>query len=70
MWKEFDELKNIGPKFHCSDYYDVELNKYKVKTGTLQTFWENKGWVNEVDPDGRGVSVAFQIFFRKIIRRQ
>ena len=24
--------KNIDQKFYCSDYYDVELNKYKVKT--------------------------------------
>ena len=24
--------KNIDQKFYSSDYYDVELNKYKVKT--------------------------------------
>ena len=33
-WKEFNELKNIDQKFRCSDYYDVDLNNYKVKTGT------------------------------------
>ena len=31
-WKEFKKLKNIGQKMFCSDYYDVELNKYKIKT--------------------------------------
>ena len=31
-WKEFDELKKIDQKFFCSNYYDVNLNKYKVKT--------------------------------------
>ena len=32
-WKEFNELKNIDEEFYCSNYYDVELNNYKVKTG-------------------------------------
>ena len=26
------------------------MNKYKVKTGTSLRFWENKGWINEIDP--------------------
>ena len=30
-WKEFDQLKNIDAKFYASDYYDKNLNKYKVK---------------------------------------
>ena len=29
-WKEFDELKNINQKYHCSNYYDVSVNKYGV----------------------------------------
>ena len=32
-WKEFNELKNTDQKYYSSNYYDVELNKYKVKTG-------------------------------------
>ena len=32
-WKEFDQLKNIGKKYYCSDYYDVSVNKYGVKCG-------------------------------------
>ena len=22
-WKEFDELKNVNPKYYCSNYYDI-----------------------------------------------
>ena len=33
-WKEFDELKNIDQTCYCSNYYDVDVNKYKVKCGT------------------------------------
>ena len=40
--KEFDQLKNIDAKFYASDYYDKNLNKYKVKTGTSLRLWENK----------------------------
>ena len=42
-WKEFDQLKNIDKKCYSSDYYDVSVNKYGVKCGTLLRFWENKG---------------------------
>ena len=34
------------------DYYDVNVNKYGVKCGTSLRFWENKGWINEIDPYG------------------
>ena len=34
-WKEFDELKNVDPKYYCSNYYDVSVNKYGVKCRTL-----------------------------------
>ena len=33
-WKEFDMLKNIDQKHHCSNYYDVSINKCGVKFGT------------------------------------
>ena len=42
-WREFDHLKNIDQKFHCSDYYDVSVNKHGVERGTSFTFWGNKG---------------------------
>ena len=47
-WKEFNELKNIDQKYYSWNYYDVKLNKYKVKTGTSLRFRENKGWINEI----------------------
>ena len=37
-WKEFNQLKNIDAKFYASDYYDKNLNIYKVKTGTSLRF--------------------------------
>ena len=40
-WKEFDDLKNVEQEYYSSHYYDVELNKYKVKTRTALRFWEN-----------------------------
>ena len=48
--EEFSQLKDIDQKFYCLDYYDVSVNKYGVKCGTLLRFWENKGWINEIDP--------------------
>ena len=49
-WKEFDELKGIDKKHYAFDFYDVGLNCYGVKRGTSLTFWEEKGWINEIDP--------------------
>ena len=49
-WKEFEQLKDIDQKFYCSDYYDINVNKYGVKCKTSLRFWENKGWINKMDP--------------------
>ena len=49
-WKEFIQLKNIDANFYASDYYDVKVNKYGVKCGTSLRFWENKSWINKIDP--------------------
>ena len=51
-WKEFDQLKDIDQNYYCSNYYNVSVNKYGVKCGTLLRFWENKGWINEIEPYG------------------
>ena len=64
-WKEFDEPKNIDPKLYSSSYYDINLNKYKVKTRTSLRFWENNSWINEIDPYG-----WFQWYFRQFLRRR
>ena len=50
--KEFDQLKNIDQKYYCSSYYDVSVNKYGVKCRTSLRSWENKGWINEINPYG------------------
>ena len=43
-------MKDIEQKYYCSSYYDVSVNKYGVKCGASLRFWENKGWINEIDP--------------------
>ena len=52
-WIEFDA------KYYASDCYDVNVNKYGVKCGISLRFWENKGWINKIDPYG-----WFQWYFR------
>ena len=47
-WKELDQLKDIDQRCYC----DVSVNKYGVKCGISLRFWENKGWINEIDPYG------------------
>ena len=51
-WKEFDFLKDIDPKLYSSNYYDDNVNKYKVKCGTSLRFWENKDWIYKQDRYG------------------
>ena len=52
IWKEFDFLKNVDKKYYASSYYDVRVNKYRVKCGTSLRFWENKKSIKPVDPYG------------------
>ena len=51
-WKESEQLIDIDQKYYCSRYNNMIVNKYGVKCGTSLRFWENKSWVNEIDPYG------------------
>ena len=37
---------------YLRDIYDVSVNKYGVKCETSLRVWENKSWINEIDPYG------------------
>ena len=43
-------VKEYWWNYYCSDYDDVHFNKYKVKYRTSLKLWENKGWINSIDP--------------------
>ena len=62
---EFDDLKNVARKYYCSNYYDISINKYKVKCRSSLRFWENKGWINSINP-----YAWFRWYFRYWLRRR
>ena len=63
--ERFDELKNIDQKYYCSNHYNASVNKYRVKCETSLRFWENKRWLNSIDPYR-----WFQWYFRYWLSRR
>ena len=52
-WKEFDFLSNINPKLYLSNYYNINVNKYKINVVHLYDFGKTKvGFVNKILMDG------------------
>lgn len=54
-WKEFPKewFKGLNIKTQvASQDYDVNVNKYGVKSGTSLEYWESKGWIKPQDPYG------------------
>ena len=43
----------------------MNVNKYGVKCGASLRFWENKGWINKIDPYS-----WFQWYFRHWLGRK
>ena len=37
-WKEFEELKDVDKKYYSYDFYDADLNYYRVEVGTSLRF--------------------------------
>ena len=58
-WNEFNVLKDVYQMYYWSNYCESSVNKYGVRCGTSLRFWENKGWINPVEPYG-----WFQWYFR------
>lgn len=45
-------FEGVGEGLYASRRYHVPTNRYGVKAGQDQAFWEGKGWIHEQDPRG------------------
>ena len=47
-----DFFKGIDEKLLSNAVFVRKVNKYQVKSGTSQEFWESKDWIHPLDPYG------------------
>ena len=45
-------FSGVDESLYLSRRYNVPTNRYRVKAGQDQAFWESKGWIHEQDPRG------------------
>jgi len=45
-------FEGVSEHLYTSRRYNVPTNKFKVKAGQDQAFWESKGWIHQLDPRG------------------
>ena len=45
-------FEGVPKSMYLSKRYNIPTNKYKVKAGQDQEFWESKGWIDPQDPRG------------------
>ena len=45
--------KIFDPKYCCSNYYNISVNKYKFECGASLRFWESNEQINSIDPYGQ-----------------
>mmetsp|Transcript_4372 Transcript_4372/g.15169 ORF Transcript_4372/g.15169 Transcript_4372/m.15169 type:complete len:321 (-) Transcript_4372:80-1042(-) len=52
--REYPEswFAGLAPSMYNSRRYNIKTNKYGVKAGQDQAFWEQNGWINKQDPRG------------------
>ena len=53
-YKEYpqDWFEGLDKSLYLSKRYYIPTNKYQVKAGADQYFWEESGWINPQDPRG------------------
>ena len=45
-------FEGLPERLYLSRKYNISTNKYGVKAGQDQAFWEEKGWIDKRDPRG------------------